>query len=254
MKLFAGQFNPIAGQLDLNIQKHIELIELAVKQGADLVFFSELSITGYQLTLADQFASTLNDECFDCFQKLSDECNVIIGIGVPLKSITLISSAANLDDKNTIGMIFFQPNKHRQSYSKQMIHSSEMPFFKQGSAQLYIHEHNEVLVPGICYESLQSSHSECAIKNGMTVYLASVAKDEEGYQRGIEHYSNLAKCSNVIVLMANSYGQCEGFDSCGLSAVWNKQGDRVAQLGNADDGLVGIDTVSCENFVIKVKR
>lgn len=39
MKVCAAQVRPVAGDLAANVAKHLELIELAVSQQADVVFF-----------------------------------------------------------------------------------------------------------------------------------------------------------------------------------------------------------------------
>jgi predicted amidohydrolase len=44
-----GQLRPKLGQVEENIQKHLELIEEANRKRADLVVFPELGLTGYQL-------------------------------------------------------------------------------------------------------------------------------------------------------------------------------------------------------------
>jgi len=41
MKVCAAQFRPIAGDFETNRTKHLELIELAVIQRADVLFFPE---------------------------------------------------------------------------------------------------------------------------------------------------------------------------------------------------------------------
>lgn len=52
MKLCSAQIQPIKGDIDRNIQKHIFFINSAIENGADLIFFPELSLTGYEPTLA----------------------------------------------------------------------------------------------------------------------------------------------------------------------------------------------------------
>lgn len=56
---------------------------MAVREGADLIYFPELSITGYEPQFADPLATELSSTVFDIFQKLSDVHEAIIGIGPP---------------------------------------------------------------------------------------------------------------------------------------------------------------------------
>ena len=52
MKLCAAQIKPINGDIEANIEKHKKLIDLAIANGADIIIFPELSITGYEPAVA----------------------------------------------------------------------------------------------------------------------------------------------------------------------------------------------------------
>ncbi len=86
MKVAAVQLRSIAGNVETNIIKHLNSVELAVDQGAGLVFFPELSLTGYEPRLANSLALDISDSRLDVFQEVSDAANIIIGVGVPLKA------------------------------------------------------------------------------------------------------------------------------------------------------------------------
>ena len=49
IKIALAQFNTKLGDVRANLEKHLELIDQAHQQGADLVLFPELSLTGYAL-------------------------------------------------------------------------------------------------------------------------------------------------------------------------------------------------------------
>ena len=46
MILAAAQTKPTQGNIDTNLQDHYRLIEMAVQNGAQLITFPEMSITG----------------------------------------------------------------------------------------------------------------------------------------------------------------------------------------------------------------
>ena len=77
-------------------------------------------------------------------------------------------------------MIIFEPNKPRQTYSKQQLHSDEFPYFENGVEQVVIKTGNMNIAPAICYESLQPTHAVNAFKLGADIYFASEAKSENG--------------------------------------------------------------------------
>lgn len=232
MKLCSAQIQPIKGDIENNIRKHISFINLAAVNGADLIFFPELSLTGYEPTLAKALATTQDDSRLDIFQEISDDKQIIICVGIPTQY--------NCDV--CISMVIFQPQTQRQTYSKQTLHSDEYPYFVNGEKQVFISYKNHKIAPAICFESLQIGHAENATANGTKIYLASVAKSAKGVGKANLHYPQIAKNLNLTVLMANSVGPADDFESNGNSAVWNNEGTLLAQLNDKNEGILIFDT------------
>ena len=139
-------------------------------------------------------------------------------------------------------MIIFEPNKPRQTYSKQQLHSDEFPYFENGVGQVIIKANDTNIAPAICYESLQPIHSENAFKLGAEVYLASVAKSANGVEKAFEHYPSVAKQYAMAVLMSNCVGVCDNFLSVGKSSAWTKEGKLVGQLDDKTEGILIFNT------------
>lgn len=234
MKISVAQFHPVSGNIASNVAKHLEFIELAVTQDADLIFFSELSLTGYEPHLAKSLASDKSDPRLDIFQQRSDIHNIIIGVGLPILTGSQVQ----------IGMSWFTPKAPRQTYAKQQLHTDELSFFVQGDKQLVLRTATHILVPAICYESLQQSHADNAAKLGADVYLASVAKSTSGMTKAMLHYPTIGRKYSMYVLVANCTGPCDNFVSVGQSAVWNNRGELLVQMDSKSEGMVMIDTVS----------
>ena len=240
MKICIAQTQPIKGNVSANIEAHKKFIELALTLNAEAIFFSELSLTGYEPELAKKLATNQNDNRLDIFQEISDKKNIVIGLGLP--TVT--------ESKIRISIIIFEPNKPRQTYSKQQLHSDEFPYFENGDGQLIIKTNDKNIAPAICYESLQQTHSENAFKLGADVYLACVAKPANGVKKAFEHYPKIAKQYAMPVLMSNCVGFCDNFLSVGNSSVWTKEGKLIGQLDDKNEGILIFDTET-ENVVIK---
>ncbi|MEM1252768.1 MAG: carbon-nitrogen hydrolase family protein [Cyanobacteria bacterium P01_H01_bin.21] len=232
MRICAAQTKPVKGDIDKNIALHKTFIASAVSKQADMIFFPELSVTGFEPTLAKELATTQDDERFDQFQTISDGSGITIGVGMPTKS-----NAGNL-----ISMIIFQPHQPRQTYSKQLLHSDEVPYFICGQQELILTIKQEKLAPAICYESLQPEHAERAAGQGAQVYLASVAKPDCGVAKAFKHYPTIAKKYSMPVLMSNCVGPSDNFESVGQSAIWNQDGKLVGQLDSMAEGILLYDT------------
>lgn len=233
MKICIAQTHPIKGNVQQNIEDHLQIIKRAIELHADLIVFPELSVTGYEPELAKQLATNIEESLFDPFQKLANEHTIAIGIGMPTEHT----------DGIRISILMFQPNKERINYSKQTLHSDELSYFVNGDTQIYLNIEQQKIAFGICYETLQREHLLNARNNGATLYIASVAKPESGITKAYKHYPFMANELNMPILMANCVGFCDNFLSMGGSAVWNGQGKLVNKLNSKDPGLLVYDTV-----------
>jgi len=242
MKVCAAQFRPIAGDFEANLAKHLELVELAVTQRADVLFFPELSLTGFEPRLADSLAIEIDDHRFDLFQERSDNHNLIIGVGMPIVTGSDVY----------IGMVWFAPGEVRRLYAKQQLHPDERPYFVPGHEQLLFERQGFKLAPAICYESLQMGHANDAAALSSDIYLASVAKPVEGITKAMKHYPIVARSHNMFVIMANCVGPSDDFLSVGQSAAWNIRGELLVQIDAESEGLVVLDIHSGSACVKKL--
>lgn len=236
MKLAVAQIRSIAGDLPANLAKHVDAVRRAVEFGAELVLFPELSLTGYEPTLAQRLATQANDSRFDRLQTLSDSHAIVICAGTPLVAATGVE----------IGMLLFQPGSPRQTYSKQLLHADELPYFVCGNGQTLLRKGGHTLAPAICYESLQPQHAEAAANLGADVYLASVAKSAAGIAKAHGHYPLIAQKHHMTIVMANCLGPSDNFIGAGRSAAWNSQGQLVGQLDDRREGVLVFDTVTLD--------
>ena len=234
MKIAIAQTRPIKGDIPANIEKHQTLIELAASFKANALFFPGLSLTGYEPELANALATNQDDRRLDQFQQLSEMHQMTIGLGIPVKTGTGIQ----------IGMIFFQPGQPRQTYSKQQLHQDELPYFERGDRQIILTIDNQKVAPAICYESLQPGHAEYAHQLGAKIYLASVAKSQNGVDKAMTYYPEVAKRYSMPVFMSNCVGQCDDFICVGGSAAWTKEGQLTGQLDAENEGILIYDTVT----------
>ncbi|MBB6523589.1 carbon-nitrogen hydrolase family protein [Pseudoteredinibacter isoporae] len=244
MNICVAQLQSIAGDLEVNLQKHLDLIALAAREKVDLICFPELSLSAYEPTLAAELAFDADKVNIPSIQEQSDQHGMLICLGMPVRFRNELGEA-----EVRISMLCFQPFNPVRVYSKQLLHSSELPFFAPGHCPLFLEYGNERIAPAICYESKQCSHNDAAIAAGASLYMASVAKDESSLAAVTSGlYSTLAKRSGMKIMMANNHGPNHDFIGHGQSAIWDAQGNCVAQLGVAGDGIVVFDTITGKGF------
>ena len=231
MKIAVAQTRPVKGNITANIATHVTLIQQAAAQGAGIIIFPELSLTGYEPAMAAQLATTITDERFDVFEQISNKHHITIGVGMPLQTGTLPA----------IAMIIFKPGTARQVYAKKYLHADELPFFVSGQSTVTtLGEHNEVAL-AICYEISVDEHTQQAFSTQTTVYIASVAKAVKGIGNAVGRLAYIAKTYNVTVLMANCTGLCDGEECAGQSSVLNSKGELTGQLNNTAEGILMVD-------------
>jgi len=231
MKIALAQIQSIAGDISANIERHISAIRAAAKQGADLVIFPELSLTNYEPNLAGSLATDTKDARFTIFSGLADSLDISIVAGMPLRSEKGI----------TISCLVFQPGIPVQRYDKQILHADELPFFISGSQQLILQIKEYKIALAICYESVQSSHAENALKQGADIYLATVSKPLRALRNAHTFYSMFAAAHQIPVLMVNGVGPADNFVAAGSSAYWNPDGILVSTLDSENESLLLAD-------------
>ena len=72
-KIAVAQIPSEKGNVGKNIDDHVEVINLASKCGVSLVVFPELSLTGYELELADSLALTIDDERLKALSSMAEK-------------------------------------------------------------------------------------------------------------------------------------------------------------------------------------
>ena len=239
MKIGVAQIQACKGNIEINIKKHLQMIDAAIENQMDMIVFPELSLTGYEPELAKDLASTPDDKRLDVFQELSNSNQLVIGLGLPIREA----------DNIHVGMVIFQPKQDRTVYCKQHLYHTEPPFFSSKKNDLMLNFKNGTKVsPAICYELSVAEHSECAHRNGANVYIASVLNSVGGVEGDLAKLSAIAAKYGMVTLMANYVGQSGGYECAGRSSVWDARGILVGQLDSEREGLMFINTETLAVF------
>ncbi|WP_121353574.1 carbon-nitrogen hydrolase family protein [Flavisolibacter nicotianae] len=243
MKHCLAQTKPVKGDITANTSRHLALIEAAIANGADTIFFPELSLTGYEPALAKELATTAGDNRFAVFQKTSDANNIAIGIGAPVRK----------EDGITISLLLFQPHKPVETYAKHYLHPDEEAFFISGSTTTGTIGENTGTALAICYELSVPAHAEAAYLAGAHTYIASVAKTAEGMNKAAERMAQIARQYGMATLLVNCVGLCDGVVCDGRSSAWNKKGELLGQLDCHSEGLLLVD-IATQEVLLKTVR
>jgi len=240
VKIALVQTKPVKGNIVFNMADHKRMIHLALRHGAELILFPELSVTGYEPELAKELAIDYDDPLLNDFQSLSDNNNCVIAVGMPTQH------SAGL----CISLIFFQPGQPRKLYSKKFLHADEEPFFTAGMQFPVMNIKGQNISPAICYELSVPEHAATAHDSGGQIYLVSVAKTVKGMDHAIERLTTVSKEYSMTVVLANCVGHCDNADCGGRSSAWNNKGQLIGQLNEAEEGILLVDTSLEKTFTL----
>lgn len=236
MKIGLAQFEFHGGDIRANLDTHIELITLAAENGADALYFPELSLTGYEPSMARQLSFAENDVRLLPFKVLSREKEMIIGVGMPVRTTAGI----------TISMAIFQPDRELQFYYKEILHDDEKTFFAPGKNLPSSAVGNGEVALSICYELSREAHIKKSLRGRESVYLASVAKHQQGVEKAFDTLAKAARKYEVFCMMVNGVGDSEDGLCTGSTAIWNREGRLLGSLNETGTGLLICDTQTKE--------
>lgn len=230
VRIAAGQFAPVAGDIAENRRYHELLIATAASAGVDLIFFPELSLTGYEPQMAERLA--LGDEnSLLPLQTLADRHAMTIVAGAPLHV---------KDGKPAIGACVLSPRQPIFFYRKMYLHPGESDYFSSGDTPCVFTARTFHVGLAICADAGQPAHAERTVHSGAEIYLNSVLS-AGGYEKDTDLLRGYARLYAMPTLMANYCGTSGGWKPVGKSAAWNAKGELIAQAPEDRAALVIMD-------------
>ncbi len=190
----AAQSSPIRGDISANIRRHETLVALAEAHGADVIVFPELSLTGYEPTLAAELAVEPSEEGLRPLSNLAQETGVVVMVGCPIRCG---------GERPYIGMLAFQPDAEVAVYRKRFVHTSEEPYFSAGEDTLVISAAGKKIGAAICADVNNPTHAADAARLGAQIYAAGVAKTPGDLDQAEANMASRAQQHHMLTLMAN---------------------------------------------------
>jgi len=232
MILAAAQTKPTRENIEANLLDHYRLIELAVQNGADLIVFPEMSITGYERKNAAPLVFQKEDTRLDHLKELAVKNKIIIIAGAPIQ----------MESKMFIGQFIISPDNSVSIYTKQFLHEGEDEFFDSTfdyNPMIRIEDQN--ISFAICADIDNPLHPENARKRETDIYIASIFFSPNGIPSAYRDLQNYAAKHKMSVLMSNFSGESWGSPSAGQSAFWDNKGELIAQMNDSDPGLLLVE-------------
>jgi predicted amidohydrolase len=238
-----AQTCPVAGDVPANLQDHVRLARLAAAEGARVVVFPELSLTGYELELAGGLAFSEDDA------RLSPLLDLAAALGVTL----VVGGPVRLGPSLHIGAFLLHPDQTSELYTKHRLGAfppaascdsdngtvppAEAAVFQPGDRNPLVRLGGHLAAVAVCADIGNPAHPRRAAEQGADTYLASmfvITSDFEGEALRLSRY---AVQHRMLTALANFGGPSSGLRSGGRSSIWSETGELLVQLEGGGSGI-----------------
>ena len=228
MIIGAAQSSSVRGDLQENTIAHMRFIQRAASAGCSLLVFPELSLIGYELDLAASIQLKRDDTRLEPIRRAARKHQMHVVVGGPLTSE---------EERPYLGSLIVSPQR-TVCYAKVHIPASESPYFISGENSCVVSVRRVGVGLAICADTSYPSHVAAVATRGAQLYVASIMKTEDEMANHAHRMKRYATSHRMAVLTSNYAGQSGGRESAGRSAIWDEQGDLIAQVDSNEESLL----------------
>lgn len=215
--------------INANIIHQKKFAEAAADNGAQIIIFPELSLTGYEPEFARNFAVSTDDQRLIPLKNLARDSDMVIVVGAPFFSP---------EGKLNIGAFCLLPDESIKVYAKQVLHPGEEQYFSPGTKDCILELSNEKIALAICADISNPAHARKAAQAGASIYAVSLLVSYNGYEKDTALLQKCASVYKMTTLMANHSRETGGFVPAGRSAIWDETGRVVAELKGTEEAII----------------
>lgn len=238
--LATAQTVPLRGDVAANVEQHVRLARAAAEERARVLVFPELSLTGYELDLAEDLAFSRGDPRLAPLVDVASACSVILVVGAPVR----------MDSRLYLGALIVRPDRAVQVYTKHhlgafatraspdgIVPPAEETVFRPGRRNPLVRFDGHTAAVAVCADTGRPSHPRRAADRGARTYLASMFVVPYDFEKDTANLRAYAVRHSMAVVFANYGGPSGGLASAGQSAIWSESGELLAQLEAGGAGV-----------------
>lgn len=233
-----GQIDVCVGDLEGNLKKILEYMEIARGLGVDVLCFPELAITGYppeDLLLKPSFIED-NLEALDRVREASQSITVVVGFVD--RNEDIYNAAAIISDKRLVDVYHkrFLPNYGVFDENRYFQSGVRAPVYKMGSVVFGVNICEDIWYPGDpTREQALLGGAEMIINISSSPYHASKVSSRE------RMLSIRASDYSVILVFCNLVGGQDELVFDGHSVVISERGEVIARASGFKEELLVTD-------------
>lgn len=238
--LAAAQTVPVRGDVEANVAQHVRLARVAAGEGAEVLVFPELSLTGYELDLAAGLAFSPSDPRLAPLVEVASAHAMTLVAGAPVRIGPRLHIAAFvIGPEGPIGLY----TKHRlgafppAASCDGTVPPAEATVFAPGALDPLVRFGGNTAAVAICADIGDPSHPRRAVERGADTYLAGMFVIPSEFEREAVSLGAYAARHSLTVVFANFGGPSGGLRSAGRSGIWSGTGELLARLDPVGTGL-----------------
>jgi predicted amidohydrolase len=225
----AAQSISVPGDIPLNIARHLRFAAIAAERGVRLLVFPELSLTGYEPSIARANAIGTGSAHLDPLRRAAEAARMTVVVGAPVLGAS---------DELLIGALIFSADGALSIHTKEYLHAGEEAVFAAGSGGPLLPIEDANVALAICADTTHPEHAARAAARRASVYAAGVLITESGYAPDTAQLTAYAREHRMAVLMANHGAVTGGWEPAGKSAIWSEDGAIVAAASGVGEALI----------------
>ena len=243
IKIALAQISSKLGDVQANLDKHLEIIEEAQQKGADLVIFPELSLTGYalqDLAVNAALRPHQEDPVFNALLDVSKEIDLMVGFVHEDHRHRFYIAAAYLSEDKILHI-------HNKIYLPTYGMFDEGRFFAEGDSVRAFNTRFGRVGMLICEDFWHASLPYLLWLDGADILLFSSASPGRGLTENprlssslwVEHTNRAyAGLFTNFVAHANKVGYEDGLNFWGGSTIFDPNGELVIRAPDFESQLV----------------
>lgn len=233
LRVASVQAEAASGEIERNVETARRLIVEAAASGAAVIVFPELFLCGYDLALLRREPGRCDLEADDArLDPIRNACRT--------GAITVVLSGSVLTgdgpSRTISALVIDEHGGLSARYDKQYLWRDEQRLFQRGAHACIVEVRGWQLGLGICYDATFPEHARAVALAGADAYLCPSAFREPTILHPVRAFEN-----TVYVAFSNLLGEADGRRFCGRSAIYDPEGDVVADAGPSREGLAIAD-------------
>jgi predicted amidohydrolase len=248
-----AQTCPVKGDVEANRDEHLQPARIAGSEGVQILVFPELSLTGYELSLASELAFSADDARLSPLVEASSSFSMTLIVGAPVRLGPRLHIGAFIISRDGTTSIYTK--HHLGAFSASAGRDGTVPpaegtVFQPADRNPLIRFGGNLAAVAVCADGGRASHPRQAADRGARNYLVSMFVIPSDFASETAKLRSYAVQHSMTVAMANFGTSTGGLAAAGRSAIWSEAGDLLAQRDGGGAGVAFV-TASSDGWLAK---